>query len=33
MPAGSTSCIARWWWGVPVWAVNEGVTDLYVTAS
>ncbi|WP_433727132.1 hypothetical protein ACQP2Y_11580 [Actinoplanes sp. CA-051413] len=33
VPSGSTACIDRWWWGVPVWAINSGVTDLYVSTS
>ena len=30
---GSTQCISRWWWGVPVWAINSGSTTLEVSSS
>jgi hypothetical protein len=31
--AGGTVCIDRWWWGVPVWAINSGFTTLAVSTS
>ncbi|GLH95601.1 hypothetical protein [Phytohabitans aurantiacus] len=30
---GSTLCIYRWWWGVPVWTINGGYTTLAVSTS
>lgn len=30
---GITRCIYRWWWGVPVWAINSGNTTLTVATA
>ena len=31
--ASGTQCIVRWWWGVPVWAINSGNVTLAVSTS
>ena len=35
LPLGgrASQCIDRWWWGVPVWAINSGSTTLTVSTS